>query len=553
MSFDYLTPQNRKGGVFAASNSQTKKNSSVLMMGWKPDEDTYAGDDSIQIQPKRVKTSVDGFPGFRTGSDGLSDRSGNLSGPRDTLIMDSELSVFTKPYANLNKRDFRILREQNNIKISYPFQSTFEFRVIRDWEESGLIREVRDNIARNLGHLRHPTPVQMQVIPVALKCKDIICTAPTGSGKTLAFLLPIINFLYFMPRIQPNKAHLGPYAVVMSPTRELVLQLAEVFDRAAAGLNLKSKVILGGRDKLDNLYQPAEIVFATVGRYNDLLTAKEASLEQCYYVVIDEADFMISKNLSEDLDSVLKSIDDFNNKPQDPTEAFKEEERMEKYEGLVRVTQLFSATMPDSLRQITDKYLKNPVNIVVEQNLAQMQQKKHFFEFLREGDEEIFGLKVKLLRLWLNKLDFKVIVFFNNKFEIDKCEGLLKGARLAISSYHSGLSQAEREEVMEQFKNGSVDVLLSTDLGGRGLDVEDVRSVVNFDGPKDFEQYIHRTGRTARAGKSGTCLTFFTKRDAHLFPELARLLEAGSQLIPDFLKPFVDQKASKNRNQVLVD
>lgn len=546
MSFEYLNPLVRRGAMFTASNSQQTKTSGVLMMGWKPEDDTYAGSGETEavLERKRVKVGDDDLLKLPSGTGTAANKDAQSA---------AELTVFSKPFQTLNKRDFRILREANGIRISYPFQNSFEFRVIRDWNESGLLEPVRVNLARNMPKLRQPTPVQMQVIPVALKFKDIICTAPTGSGKTLAFLLPLINFLYFMPRIKPDKAHLGPYAIVILPTRELVLQCAEVFNQAAAGLNLNSKTILGGRDKLDNLFDPAEVVFATVGRYSDLLDLKEASLSQCYYVVVDEADFMIGNNLAEPLDFILKFVADLNNKSADPVEAFKEEEAMENFNGLVRVTQLFSATMPAHLKTLTDKYLRSPVSIQIEANQEQLEKKQHFFEYLGDGKEGLFGQKLGLLKVWLRRLEYKVIVFFNSKNDIDQVYAKLKGNRANIGCYHSGFDQSERERIISKFRSGEFEVLLSTDLGGRGLDIENIRSVVNFDSPKDFEQYVHRTGRTARAGKSGVCLSFFSKQDAGLFEDVANVLVAGKQKIPDFLMSYVDKRQKSQNNTIFAE
>lgn len=545
MSFEYLNPLRKRSDIDGRrllADRKAKQN--LVILGWKPEDDTYLLDEKSRNLPKsQSKDEKNGK---------IENNHNNQDKDLKNLPQDSEYSVFTKPKKLMNKRDFRILRELNNIKISYLLQKTVEFNLIRDWEESGLIKEIQGNI-ENILRIKKPTAVQMQMIPVSLKFKDVICIAPTGSGKTLAFLLPLINFLYFMPRIRAEKAHEGPYAIVLGPTRELVLQLADVFEKSCAGLNIKSKVFLGGHDKLDNLFDPAEVIFATVGRYKDLLENNEACLNQCYYVIIDEADFMISLDLSESLDYILSNIFEVNNKSAIEWEAHEQEKKMEDFEALYRVTQMFSATMPEKLTKITEKYLKNPVHIQVEVNQEQLNNKQHFFEYLGEKTDECFGQKIKLLKMWLKKLELKIIVFFNTKIELDKCAKALKYEKFKIGSYHGGFDQVEREQTISKFRDGSFEVLLSTDLGGRGLDIEDIKSVVNFDAPKDFEQYTHRTGRTARAGKSGVCLSFFSKSDNHLFTDITKILESASQFVPDFLKPFQAKNISKGNYVILLE
>ena len=535
MSFEFFNPLAKRNNPHTRPPAHKKKDANLIIMGWKPGDDTYLTD---QDKSKKETASV-------------GNKSSDVVTPK-SVVHESEYSVFTKPSQAMQKRDFRILRELNNIHLSYANMHNHDFKVIRYWYESGLLPQIQTNLLKQ-SNLRHPTPVQMQVIPVALQFKDLVCTAPTGSGKTLAFVLPLINFLFFMPRIRKEKSHLGPYAIVLATARELILQIADVFDSVSSGLNLKSKRFLGGHDKLDNLFEPAEVVFATVGRFRDLLETKNVCLEQCYYVVIDEADSMIDSNLTDTLDYILSQIPETNNKSVDDGELIEQEQHMREFTGLCRVTQLYSATMPDKLGVLVDKYLTNPVTIKVVPNEDQLGLKQHYFEYLSETDAGSFANKLRLLKLWLTKLDLKVIVFFNSKHELDRCFGALKGSRQRIACYHGGFDQNERERVIQRFREGQVDVLLSTDLGGRGLDIQDVRSVVNFEAPKDFEHYVHRTGRTARAGKTGTCLTFFSRSDSLLFGDVVGLLQASQQIIPEFLKPYVTKNPMKGMNIILVD
>lgn len=205
----------------------------------------------------------------------------------------------TKPYDKLTARDFKIIREVASINIKSSRITNEQIKLIRFFEETNLNKKVINQLKDQNIHL--PSPVQMQTIPLSLLWKDIICVAPTGSGKTLAFLIPLINFLLTMPQMNSERSVDGPYAIVLGPTRELVIQLQEEFDRIGRAFGLKSEVLVGGRSKgnqASNLNQlGVEVIFGTVGRTRDAIESSMLVLNQCFYVVIDEADSMFSMDL----------------------------------------------------------------------------------------------------------------------------------------------------------------------------------------------------------------------------------------------------------------
>jgi ATP-dependent RNA helicase DDX23/PRP28 len=534
------------------------KNSRVLNFEWSENEDTGKGSMSVTAIGHRVKDERlkrvridDSEEEIELGSVKLDDGSDEVDGRRDDEDQNNEEKILmSKPRSELTRNDIAKIREANNINLKYNLKH-IELSIIRSWEESGLHKNVLKNLYA-AKRVERPTPIQMQAIPVSLEFKDIIGIAPTGSGKTFAFLLPLINFLYYMPRIIPEKAQEGPYAIVLGPTRELVIQLYGVFTSIAYSMGLRAKIYLGGRDRLEGVHEAAEVVFASVGRFKDLLENNHATLNQCFYVIIDEADLMIDMDLIEPLNYILENIYHENNKGDTDQLILKQEAEMKNYEGLYRVTQMYSATMHATLMTLAQKYLKLPVTISVGSDKRDMGKKQHLFELVTVSPPEMVSAKWAVLQKWLRKLDFQVIIFFNTKYVLDEVHRLIQTkTKYSAVSYHSGHEQADREKIVEDFRQGNYDIMLSTDLGGRGLDIEGINTVVSFDAPKNFETYVHRTGRTARAGRSGTCLALLTTQDAHLFESLKMMLEKINQQVPSFIKEIKVEQTPKPKKITL--
>lgn len=479
---------------------------------------------------------------------GMGDEFGEELNDRDTQKLNGE-SVWIKEYAKLMKNDFNLIRENHNIKIKHP-NTSITFEIARKWTDLQFYSKLA-SVLNKVYKFQQPTPVQMQGIPLSLKFKDLLCIAPTGSGKTLAYLIPLINFIITLPPIIPEKAFDGPYALVMAPSRELVIQIKDVFDKLAMPLGIRSLLVIGGHsaeDQVSNFFSGCEVLFATIGRCQDLLSNHIITLNQCCYIVIDEADKMIELDLSATFEYILDAAAAEYIKSKSEHLVAKEEEAIERGDAIYRVTQMYSATMPKTLLDIANKYLHSPVTIIIETEDKLKQNVNHLFEFINDYTD-LYGKKVDALQTWLQKLPLPAILFSNTK---DRVEGLskeLRGLKLRIGAYHGGYDQKTRESVIEDFKNGKIDLLLSTDLGGRGLDIQNLPCVINFDAPKTFEGYVHRSGRTGRAGARGTVFTILSRKNADIIDDLVGFLEERELKVPGFLYQY----ASKSNKVIKKD
>lgn len=504
-----------------------------LKFEWGKEEDTLeAHTDSYRQNGKHVYTYDDGSEDEHNFED-----KANVSG----------VSVWTKDYRSLTKNDFNLIRENYNIKLKHPNSSVL-FDIARKWDDLAIYSKLR-NVLLKVYPFQQPTPIQMQAIPLSLKFKDLLCVAPTGSGKTLAYLIPLLNFILTLPPIIPEKAYDGPYALVLAPSRELVIQIKEVFDKLAMPLGLRSLLVIGGHaaeDQISNFFSGCEVLFATIGRCQDLLMNHVISLNQCCYIIIDEADKMVELDLSDTFEYILNSAAPEYIKSKSEHVILQEEENMVKGDAIYRITQMYSATMPKALYNIANRYLHSPVTITIETEDKLKQNVSHQFEFINDfGD--IYSKKVEILKQWLLKLPLPAILFANTKDKIEDLSKELKGLKLRIGVYHGGFEQKIREAVMEDFKNRKFDLLLSTDLGGRGLDIENLKCVINFDAPKKFESYVHRSGRTGRAGAKGTVFTILSRKNIDIFDELVSFLEERGLKAPNYLYQYAARAGKSNQ------
>jgi len=409
----------------------------------------------------------------------------------------------------MSQRDWKIFREDSKIFLAGKRAAPNPFR---SWSESGLPRELLEAIYK-AGYTK-PTAIQMQAIPIAMLPKDVVGISSTGSGKTAAFLLPMLFYIKQLPPVTPVIAQDGPYALILAPSRELALQIEQEALKFASFCKIKICCILGGRSAEQQtltLSQGVEMVVATPGRLADSLDAKQTVLNQCFYVVLDEADKMVDLGFEPFLTRILDSI------PAGPR----------------RITQMFSATMPVSVERLTRKYLVNPITVTVgdfeagsgKSNIEQR------IEFIQSESDK----KHKMMDI-MNQTDFPVIVFVNSKRNADLVGQWLDYAGFRVMVLHSGKIQQKREEAINQFKAKAADILVATDVAGRGIDVADVKHVVNFDMPNNIQDYTHRIGRTGRAGKSGLATSFITPFDEEVLPELKKFLLAAKQYIPEELE-----------------
>ncbi len=357
---------------------------------------------------------------------------------------------------------------------------------------------------------KQPTPIQEQAIPLIIDNHDLIACAQTGTGKTAAYLLPIINKIIQLPE---NQRKLN--TLILSPTRELALQIDQLVEGFSYFTGISSISIYGGGDgnawnqQRKALEQGVEIVIATPGRLIALLQTGQISLKGIDHLVLDEADRMLDMGFNDDIMKIIGHL------------------------PATRQTVLFSATMPPKIRQMASKILKKPKEISIA--IAKPAE-----GILQQAYLAYDNQKLKLLKHILKEGNFEsVIIFASTKDLVKKLQDEIKGIGFKAKSFHSDLEQAERESIMRDFKARQLPILIGTDILSRGIDVEGIDLVVNFDTPHDPEDYVHRIGRTARAETTGTAITFINDKDQKKFAQIEALIEKEIPkiLLPEYLGP----------------
>lgn len=344
------------------------------------------------------------------------------------------------------------------------------------------------------------TPIQQQAIPVVLEGKDVMGAAQTGTGKTAAFSLPLLQRLLKHENASTSPARHPVRALVLLPTRELADQVAKAIKAYAQYTDLRSAVVFGGMDMKPQtleLKKGVEILVATPGRLLDHIEAKNCVLNQVEYVVLDEADRMLDIGFLPDLQRILSHL---------PKQ---------------RTTLLFSATFSSEIKRLASSYLQNPVTIeVAASNATASTVEQHFYGV--EADD-----KRHALHQILRKRDLKqAFVFVNSKLGCARLARSLEKEGLKAAALHGDKSQDERLKALDAFKKGEVDLLVCTDVAARGLDIKDVPAVFNFDIPFNAEDYVHRIGRTGRAGALGLAVTFVASSDTRLVADIEKLVKA---------------------------
>ncbi len=324
-----------------------------------------------------------------------------------------------------------------------------------------------------------PTPVQEKTIPIILDNRDIIACAQTGTGKTAAYVLPLLNKIV---QEQENSRHLN--TLVIAPTRELAQQIDQQVEGFGYFLGVSSIPVYGGSDgatweqQRKALEAGADIIIATPGRLIQLVGTGRVDFSHLKHLVLDEADRMLDMGFFDDILRIIKEL---------PAN---------------RQTLLFSATMPPKIRTLAKAILKDPaeINIAISKPASGILQQAYIVH-----DHQ----KLPLLKRLLKDSDYKsAIVFSNSKENVKKLGRELAHSGMSAKAFHSDLDQSEREDIMNQFKSRRLQMLIGTDIISRGIDVEGIELVVNYDTPHDAEDYVHRIGRTARAERTGTAITF---------------------------------------------
>ncbi|KAI0050938.1 DEAD-domain-containing protein [Auriscalpium vulgare] len=524
---DLAAVRSRYLGVDKKKRKIRKMNDRKFVFDWDEQEDTFVNDAPAVVGSQRQGAQVMFGRGHLAGmDDGGSAGAGSARRPGETQLADAmerrkaakagydDRHWTDKPLVEMQERDWRIFREDFSIaarggNIPHP---------LRSWAESTIPQPILA-VIDTIGY-KEPSPIQRQAIPIGLQNRDIIGIAETGSGKTAAFVIPMLAFISSLPLFTDENRHLGPYALILAPTRELAQQIESEARKFASPLGYRCVSIVGGRaveEQQFNLREGAEIIIATPGRLKDVLERHVLVLSQCRYIVMDEADRMVHLGFEADLNFILDKLPSEAMVGEDQGEAMDIDSDTMVKKGRTRVTTLFSATMPPAVERLAKKYLKRPAIITIGEAGRAVDTVEQRVEFVN-GDEK---KKIRLLEI-LNNGGFSppIIVFVNQKKSADMVAKELSRAGWRATTLHSGKNQTEREAALNAFRVGDSDVLVATDLAGRGIDVQDVSLVINYHMANTIEAYVHRIGRTGRAGKLGTAITLLSNDDDEVMYEL---------------------------------
>jgi ATP-dependent RNA helicase DDX23/PRP28 len=410
-----------------------------------------------------------------------------------------------KPLNEMMERDWRICREDYGITT----RGTNVANPLRSWKESNIPVPII-NVIEQIGYIE-PTPIQRQAIPIAMDHRDIIGVAETGSGKTASFLIPMLCLIHKLPSLDYSNAHLGPYAMILAPTRELALQIESECTRFSKAMGFHCVSIVGGHSadtQSRSLMQGTHIIIATPGRLVEFVERRLIALSQCYFLVMDEADKMIDMGFEDSLHFILANV---------PSNR---KEMMESQDTL-RQTVMFSATMPPAVEKLAKTYLVTPIHVNVGQAGQVVDRIEQRVEFIQEQ-----GSRLTRLQRILTSREFQppIIVFVNQKKTCDVVATMLEKYDISCATLHGGKSQDQRESALLGLKKGYKKVLVATDVAGRGIDIKNVSLVVNFDMAKNISEYTHRIGRTGRAGNMGCSITFLGTQDQDVLYDLRVLL-----------------------------
>ncbi|KAF1971393.1 DEAD-domain-containing protein [Bimuria novae-zelandiae CBS 107.79] len=557
--------------TFSAKKKRRRTTEKKFNFEWNDEEDTSPDYNPIYAQRAEAnffgRGMLGGFAKEVDGEEGIDlatkkyieamiERDPENGRQRAEQILEMERRRNEAPHAQLDKhwsqkklehmreRDWRIFKEDFDIATkggSIP-------NPMRNWEESGLpanILQIVDQVGYN-----EPSPIQRASIPIALQSRDLIGVAQTGSGKTAAFILPLLVYISRLPRLGVTNRNDGPYALVLAPTRELAQQIEVEARKFAAPLGFNTAVIVGGHAIEEQAFQlrdGAEIIIATPGRLLDCIERRVLVLSQCCYVIMDEADRMIDMGFEEPVQKILDALPVNNEKPD--TEDAEDSRLMSTHN--YRQTMMYTATMPTAVERIARKYLRRPAIVTIGKQGEAVDTVEQRAEFIPGEDK-----RKKRLQEILTSGEFQppIIVFVNIKRNCDAVARDIKHMGFNSVTLHGSKTQEQREAALQSLRDGRAQVLVATDLAGRGLDVPDVSLVINFNMANNIESYTHRIGRTGRAGKSGVAITFWDNGDADVLYGLKQML-ANSTIskVPEDLRKHeaAQQKGGRGKKDGL--
>ncbi|KAM9857582.1 putative ATP-dependent RNA helicase DDX17 [Aulostomus maculatus] len=368
-------------------------------------------------------------------------------------------------------------------------------------------------------NFKEPTPIQSQGFPLALSGRDMVGIAQTGSGKTLAYLLPAIVHINHQPYLERGD---GPICLVLAPTRELAQQVQQVTYDYGKSSRIKSTCVYGGAPKgpqIRDLERGVEICIATPGRLIDFLEAGKTNLRRCTYLVLDEADRMLDMGFEPQIRKIVDQI-----RPD-------------------RQTLMWSATWPKEVRQLAEDFLRDYIQINI--GALELSANHNILQIVdvcieAEKDNKLIQLMEEIMA----EKENKTIIFVETKKRCDDLTRRMRRDGWPAMCIHGDKSQPERDWVLTEFRSGKAPILIATDVASRGLDVEDVKFVINYDYPNSSEDYVHRIGRTARSTNKGTAYTFFTPGNLRQARDLVRVLEEARQAINPKLLQLVQSGRS---------
>ncbi|XP_005098512.1 ATP-dependent RNA helicase dbp2 [Aplysia californica] len=441
----------------------------------------------------------------------------NLRKPRWDLARLSKFEKnFYKEHQNVSRRtqpEIQLFYTQHQITVSgknlpKPMY-TFEEGLFPDY----VMNQIRKN------SWTAPTPIQCQGWPIALSGLNMVGIAQTGSGKTLAFILPAIVHINNQPYLERGD---GPICLVLVPTRELAQQVQQVAQEFGRASQIRNACVYGGapkRPQLRDLEQGAEICIATPGRLIDLLESNKTNLKRTTYLVLDEADRMLDMGFEPQIRKIIEQV-----RPD-------------------RQTLMWSATWPKEVRRLAEDFLDDYVQVNI--GALQLTANHNILQIIdvcMEFEKE--DKLVKLLTEIMQEKENKTIIFVETKRKADDISRRMKRDGWPVICIHGDKSQQERDWALNEFRSGKTPILLATDVASRGLDVEDIKFVINFDYPNCSEDYVHRIGRTARSTNTGTAYTLFTPGNIKQAPDLISVLREAKQVV----SPKLLQLADSSRN-----
>jgi ATP-dependent RNA helicase RhlE len=362
----------------------------------------------------------------------------------------------------------------------------------------------------------NPTPIQEQAIPEILLGQDLVACAQTGTGKTGAFAIPILNLIHRIVGAAKKTKHIR--TLVVTPTRELAIQIDESFKTYGKYTGVKSLVIFGGVNQVpqvNELKMGIDVLIATPGRLLDLHKQGFIDLDHLHHLVLDEADQMLDMGFINDVKKIIKLTPDN------------------------RQTLLFSATMPLAIRELADTFLTKPKYISVTPISSTAENVSQKVYFVNKDDKRLL-----LKQLIIQESLSNALVFTRTKHGADNIVKVLKKASIKAEAIHGDKSQNARQRVLEQFKNKEIDILVATDIAARGIDIEQLPFVINFDIPNISETYVHRIGRTGRAGNSGLAISFCGKDEKPYWLDIEKLIRMKIKIVTDHQYTWKDEEVN---------